>query len=553
MDNIILVPEALEVVKSNENISVLAGPGSGKTELLAQRIAFLLQTGMCPFPFRILALSFKRDSATNLEQRALKRCGVELASRFDSYTIDAFAKSILDRFRLALSEEIRPIQNYIIPNNSDQVDNKEYLDFPCIRKFAIQIIKNNKHVKTAIRQTYRFVLLDEFQDTTSTQYQLIKLSFENSSSVLTAVGDIKQSIMVFAGAKKRIFSEYEKDFTATRIPLLINYRSTKKLQYIQSFFAKKLDENVEIKTEYKDNQDGNCQILHFRDSDREADIIASEIQKYIEKGIQIEDICILYRRKYIFQSKDIYREKIMNKLRILGIPARFEDIYQNFLSEPIIKLIICFIRLSLKDQSHEDWNIIQNLLIYLKGFNEETHTKRFRDLNMMIFNKTTQIKNLFSKIKSKKDLWGICVMIIKLFRIEELSSLYHQYLDKNYLKKILQEFLNYFFQQYQLHKDWISALESLLGKGIIPIMTIHKSKGLEFDVVIFIGLENRAFFSYRQDPHGELCNFFVALSRAKKYNIFTHCDIRYSQPQSITAINEIYKIFRESGVKPISI
>jgi len=508
---------------------------------------------MCPFPFRILALSFKRDSATNLEQRALKRCGIELTSRFDSFTIDAFAKSILDRFRLALPEEIRPIQNYIIPNDSDQVDNKNYLNFPGIRKLAIQIIKNNKHVKKAIRQTYKFVLLDEFQDTTSIQYQLIKLSFENSNSILTAVGDIKQAIMFFAGAKKNIFSEYERDFKATRIPLLINYRSTKKLQYIQSFFAKELDDNVDIKTEYKNNQDGDCQILHFQDSDREAEIIASEIQRYIEKGIQLEDICILYRRKSSFQSKDIYREKLMNKLRILGIPARFEDIYQNFLSEPIIKLVINFIRLSLKEQSHEDWNIIQNLLIYLRGFNEETNTKRFRDLNMMIFNKTNQIKNLFSKIKSKNDLWNICIIIIKTFRIEELSSLYPQYLDKNYLKKIFNEFLNFFYQQYQLHKDWISALECLLGKGIIPIMTIHKSKGLEFEVVIFIGLEDNAFFHYKKNPNGELCNFFVALSRAKKFNIFTRCDKRYNQPQTIIDINEIYDIFKRSGVRQISI
>ena len=547
------MPEALKVVKSNENISVLAGPGSGKTELLAQRIAFLLQTGMCPFPFRILALSFKRDSATNLEQRALKRCGIELTNRFDSFTIDAFAKSILDRFRLALPVEIRPIQNYIIPNDSDQVDNKKYLNFQGIRKLAIQIIKNNKHVKNAIGQTYKFVLLDEFQDTTSIQYQLIKLSFENSNSILTAVGDIKQAIMIFAGAKKKIFSEFERDFKATRIPLLINYRSTKKLQYIQSFFAKELDDNVNIKTEYSNNQDGDCQILHFRDSDKEADLIASEIQKHFDEGTQLEDICILYRRKSNFKSMDIYREKIMNKLRILGIPARFEDIYQNFLSEPIVRLVISFIRLSLKEQSYEDWNTIQNLLIYLKGFNEETNTKRFRDLNMMLFNKTNQIRNLFSGIKSKKDLWNICVIIIKTFRIEELSSLYPQYLDKNYIEKVFTEFLSYFFQQYQLHKDWISALECLLGKGIIPIMTIHKSKGLEFEVVIFIGLEDNAFFYYKKNPNGELCNFFVALSRAKKFNIFTHCDKRYNQPQSIINIKEIYNIFRKSGVRQISI
>ena len=88
-----LEPNALDVVRSTNNRSVIAGPGSGKTELLAQRASYLLQCGVSPQPQRILAISYKRDAAYNLAQRVSARCHPEQAHRFDSLTFDAFAKS----------------------------------------------------------------------------------------------------------------------------------------------------------------------------------------------------------------------------------------------------------------------------------------------------------------------------------------------------------------------------------------------------------------------------------------------------------------------------
>ena len=102
-----LEPAANIVVRSRTNSIVVAGPGAGKTELLAQRACFLLQTGTCPPPSRILAISFKRDAAKNLEERVRRRCG-DGARRFDSFTLDAFAKSLVDRFRAALPAQWRP-------------------------------------------------------------------------------------------------------------------------------------------------------------------------------------------------------------------------------------------------------------------------------------------------------------------------------------------------------------------------------------------------------------------------------------------------------------
>src|SRR5437879_5174383 len=120
-----LEANALAVVRSTDNRSVIAGPGAGKTELLAQRAAYLLQTGASPRPQRFLAICFKRDAATNLAARVRQRCRPEHAARLDSMTFDAFAKGIVDRFGQALPEAWRPAPDYQISFPSDRT----YRDF----------------------------------------------------------------------------------------------------------------------------------------------------------------------------------------------------------------------------------------------------------------------------------------------------------------------------------------------------------------------------------------------------------------------------------------
>ena len=108
-----LEDRADEIVRSQQNNLIVAGPGAGKTELLAQRAGYLLQTGTCPPPKRILAISFKRDAAKNLGDRVKLRCGNQ-AHRFESYTLDAFAKGLVDRFGKAILSEWRPQPNFEI-------------------------------------------------------------------------------------------------------------------------------------------------------------------------------------------------------------------------------------------------------------------------------------------------------------------------------------------------------------------------------------------------------------------------------------------------------
>lgn len=123
-DGMQLEPNALDIAKGSENNLVVAGPGAGKTELLAQKACYLLQTNTCPYPYKILAISFKRDAAFNLKQRVRQRCGEELSRRFDSWTFDSFAKQIVDRFKQALPHAYKFSHDYrIIFEDETIIDN----------------------------------------------------------------------------------------------------------------------------------------------------------------------------------------------------------------------------------------------------------------------------------------------------------------------------------------------------------------------------------------------------------------------------------------------
>lgn len=188
-EGLTLEPNALRAAKEEVHSLVLtAGPGAGKTEMLAQRADFLLRTGTCRYPKRILAISFKVDASKNLKDRVQHRCGSDLSSRFDSHTFHAFAKRIIDRFRPVLTGRDALEAGYKI--GSPKVTHKQ-IEFADLVPLAIQILRQSKVARNAIIQTYSDVFLDEFQDCTDKQYELLKLVFQGKTIRLTAVGDTK--------------------------------------------------------------------------------------------------------------------------------------------------------------------------------------------------------------------------------------------------------------------------------------------------------------------------------------------------------------------------
>jgi hypothetical protein len=182
---LVLEPNALAAVTAaGQNVVVAAGPGAGKTELLAQRADFLLRTGQCPYPRRILAVSFKVDAARNLRSRVRLRAGAQLAARFDSFTFQAFAKRLIDNFRPTLTGANALAPDYRL-DAYDRIPG-EQITFADLVPLALTILESNQYARGGICQTYSHVFLDEFQDATKEQYELVKVAFGESSAVLTA-------------------------------------------------------------------------------------------------------------------------------------------------------------------------------------------------------------------------------------------------------------------------------------------------------------------------------------------------------------------------------
>ncbi|MDU2992133.1 MAG: 3'-5' exonuclease, partial [Streptococcus mitis] len=100
----------------------------------------------------------------------------------------------------------------------------------------------------------------------------------------------------------------------------------------------------------------------------------------------------------------------------------------------------------------------------------------------------------------------------------------------------------------QTQGEWLDIVSSFKGENSIPIMTIHKSKGLEYEVVYFLGLEDSAFWNFNHQPEEDKSAFFVALSRAKSYLIFTYCKLRNNRSQNNRSINEIYSLLIQSSL-----
>ena len=582
---------ALEVVKDVTNCLVIAGPGAGKTELLAQNLDYLFSTNKCISPKKILALSFKTDAAANLKDRVKKRYGDEYASRFTSLTYSAFEKRILDQFRDVLPEDIRPSRDYLIEDwdtikellsinginvngwrmsdirnfveniilndgNTHKLkkdllkgtqDNKPVLLYRQITKLSTQIIATNEYICKALQMTYDFVFLDEFQYTTHAQYNLLKTCFLGSSCKLTAVGDNKQAIMRWAGAKPDIFPDYIRDFNSNEYQLLMNHRSVPKLVEFQKEVYQILNSNhSSIQTNnYPEFQEGEITLFEFENESLEAELIANDIESKIQGGIRPSEICILAKQKV-----DDYSSKLITTLSSKGIKARIENEYQELLKDPTCNLLLDLISCSQGKRDPLIWENISNFYGNINGIDEFTDklilAKSYKEIDNIVSDITYLISNV---IPNEESMLNLIDCIIEKIDEKRIISNFSIYNGKSDLDIIVKNFSKLLYKEYsQTQGEWLDIVSSFKGENSIPIMTIHKSKGLEYEAVYFLGLEDSAFWNFNNQPEEDKSAFFVALSRAKSYLIFTYCKLRNNRSQNNRNINEIYSLLIQSSL-----
>ncbi|HAU65908.1 TPA: hypothetical protein DCW61_01030 [Candidatus Uhrbacteria bacterium] len=578
-----LEDDAFCAIYSDKCQLITAGPGAGKTELLAQMIGYVFSSNRLGRK-KVLAISFKKDSAKNLLDRVIKRNGNKFSDAIDSLTYDAFFKSLMDRFLDGVPEATRPTQDYILDevqfkeslqevvnlvfDNSQiilnniraELDRTIYSDygidfkriwkklidfkpsrltFSMITNVTLLMLRKNPLVNRAVLATYEYIFLDEFQDTTSLQYEVIKQIFKGSEKKIVAVGDDKQKIMTWAGADSNIFGKFKLDFHSDERFLYLNHRSSDILICLQRELYSILEVQKVIDSS-PINNDGEIKLINFQNNQQESTMIAKKIKTLIDAGVSPNEIVILSKQK-----PETYAEFIMIELANLNINARVETVYQDLIKENAVQLLLGMLMLVYKGHDIGSWSIISDYFRRTKKESFSLNEMKILDSELI------KIKGKFLTIHTKEQLNILLSELLQIIDVNNLKGVFSEYSQGTYLDTVLERFSDLFLLEIFKNQDkgFDIVIQSFLGEHSLPIMTIHKSKGLEFHSVFFIGLEDSAFWNFRNQPLEDKRAFFVAVSRAKKNLYFTYCSNRTNiknPAQAKRQINEIYAVLLNS-------
>ncbi len=516
-DGLTLEPNALAAATEiARNLALTAGPGAGKTEMLAQRADFLLRTGTCRYPRRILAISFKTDASQNLKARVRKRCGPELAARFDSHTFHAFAKRIIDRFRPVLTGRDALDPDYSIGPYRVQ---RQSITFADMVPLAHTIVEAGVVARNAVRQTYTHVFLDEFQDCTADQYSLILACFGGTSAILTAVGDTKQSIMGWAGALEGIFQIFADTFQALPLNLYQNFRSAPRLRRMQNAMVRVMDPPAALDDVDIVGSEGEIDIFRFSDDGEEAVRLTECIRDLIENGIAPSEIAIL-----VSKQQHLYCQRLSAAFDKAEIPFREEDKGQDLASEPVTCLLIDFLLIASGTRQPAAYRRLLDFVVFNHGYDEEREYQLRSRWDRFVAETRRQVAAGAIDLKRLNDLQTLATALVGAVGRDSLVALSPDYAHGGRLDQLMEEALERAHLLLRGDADPATALASFSGDSAVRIMSVHKSKGLEFDTVVILGVEKETFWG---EPAAERAAYFVGISRAKQRLWLTAC--RYRQ------------------------
>jgi superfamily I DNA/RNA helicase len=607
-----LEPAAWCALRGHGCGAMTAGPGAGKTEFLAQRAAYLLQTGLCPPPRRILAISFKRDAAANLGRRVRTRLP-EHSGRFISMTFDAFTKSLVDRFRSTLPPKwaLHGTYNLAFPTSTEQRDfinnlsetanpgiqeklfalprdkflsevvgiydlppsppaavtsatdfaalawwklrylrvGTQNVDFVMLNRLAELLVRTTPHIQRALRLTYPFVFVDEFQDTTYAQYSFLRSVFGNGTTV-TVVGDRKQRIMGWAGALGDAFADFVADFTARPYALTWNFRSSEPLVKLQHEIATRLDPavTVAVSKAATDITDEPARIWSFTTEDREAQVIADWIAADAATSGRTPSAYALVARQKVAG----FEERLRTALGSHGIRVRNDDALvgrirlQDLLKDDISRLLVGILRLAAaKGGQPAVWLDVCAMMMRIRGANaaDELVSRAVTDdLAAFIRHLRGWLIDTPLSVDTAAEAVGQVVDFVDFDHVQrELAT--HQRVED--VQVTIDAFKDRMNTVVAMTTSWWDAFEEYESANAVPLLTVHRSKGLEYHTVFFLGLDGDQWWAHAKDTLESTSTFFVGLSRAAQRTIFTSCGQRGNRAK----IADLYAILAQAGVE----
>jgi len=588
-----LNPSQLEAVKTQKgSILVIAGAGTGKTKTLTYRCARLIEDGI--LPENILLLTFTKKASKEMLSRAAlvldERC-----ERVAGGTFHSFANMILRKYAQNLGlknnftimdsidceDIISHITNTLFPKKEKrfpkkstileiysksvnketlvkEIIEKEYfnfldctdkiieihkayvkykrensiLDYDDLLLYLKFLMEDNENIRKKLSNTYKYIMVDEYQDTNTLQADIIKLLASEHNNIM-AVGDDSQSIYAFRGANYKNILDFPNIFPNTKIiKLEQNYRSNQNILNLTNAIISKATEGYKKELFSDIISPIKPAIIRAINSQIEAQFVCQKILELLDEDISLNDICVLARNARMSYQLEIELAKCNIPYQKFGGP--------KFLEAAHIKDIIAHLRIILNS---DDTISLNRILLLLKGIGAKA-------VNQII--PFMQQKNYNQKLLPSKYSTSLSPLFKLLIQNDENNYTVQELVDKiiEYYKPLMKEkyddwqkrekdleHFSYLSSQYKKLDSFLSDLaleppeasvEGMYKKNIkddcLTISTIHSAKGLEWDSVFIIGAVDGRFpsaysFNSTSEMEEELRLMYVATTRVKN-NLF---------------------------------
>ncbi|MBI2588892.1 UvrD-helicase domain-containing protein [Candidatus Saccharibacteria bacterium] len=624
-----LNPEQQRAVKTTEGpLLILAGAGSGKTKTLTHRMAYLLTSGKAT-PFNILAVTFTNKAAGEMRRRVAGLLGQNPENRSLMPFLGTF-HSICVRLLRQDGEVVGIPRNFVIWDEGDrlaavkqasrklQIDEKKFparllasmissaknemvtpeefaavasspagavaakvfvlyqamlaeakaLDFDDLIGRSVKLLKTQKEVREKWQRQFKYVMVDEYQDTNSAQYQLVKL-LTGSHNNIAVVGDDWQSIYSWRGADFRNILNFERDFKGCSvIKLEQNYRSTKNILDASHQVIAQNAQRSKKKLWTAADSGQPVKSLQVSSERAEGEAIVRHIRNNVDMGTRaFGDFAVLYRTNA--QSRAIEEVFIG-----MGIPYRIIG-GVRFYERKEVKDVLAYLRLIYQPEDIASFQRIVNvpprgigtrsMELFSLWRTQHRHgllealqkVQQLSQLNQKAKKGLAELADIISSFNKQLDLLTAAELIDRLIRrldylhfltdgtpqgearienVKELLGVAKQYRDGG-LADFLEE-VALVSDVDDVNTSQSEAMKKSQGDGV-TLMTLHSAKGLEFPVVFIVGLEesllphSRALYD-KAEMEEERRLMYVGMTRAREELYLTYANQRllYGGPMS---------------------
>jgi DNA helicase-2/ATP-dependent DNA helicase PcrA len=597
------------VLHIDGSLLILAGAGSGKTKTLTTRLAYLIsEVGIDPQ--NTLTLTFTNKAAKEMRERAnaliknktssmpllctfhkfgllFLKFHIEKLGRANNFVIIdsddkkkiikriakehsidlnlSFINSEISKYKNTLLTAQEVIERAELPDYKkiatiykeyqEEIVENNLVDFDDLLMLTYQILKEDNNLRKETSNRYRYIMVDEYQDTNELQFKLLELLASEHNN-LCVVGDDDQSIYGWRGANIRNILEFSNYFKNTKtVKLEINYRSTSPILKAANELIEHNNQRIGKRLTSHKGDGRDIKLLHTLNENLESKYIAQEIKKLLLNGVPSSEIAVLYRINALSRSLEegFTREGLGFKL--LG-GMRFYDRAE-------IKDIISYFRVFANP--HDDFSLERIVNRPKRGIGKVSINKlkkaAFKEQSSLFTFIDSREASELAQIISKKAASSLKKLAkeIHTLRGEEENSLYNFItifediigLKKHYSALVdgseriqnIDEFYGYFRESILkkpnqtldgfLNEISLQSEQDQVDDSAITIMSIHASKGLEFEHLFVIGLEEEFF-----PLLGDGCNMeeerrlgYVAITRAKSNLTLCYADTRFYKGQ----------------------